>query len=133
MYQVEIKNYITLALWVLLIGASGTAYYFYQQAAALAPNRAPIGQQEVTALVTKVGRLIVLPLGETPTIATVTDAEKLKDQAFFAHAKAGDKVLIYTNARKAFLYDPAADRVIDVAPLSVGAATTASTTERLPI
>jgi len=68
-----------------------------------------------------VGRIIVLPNDEEPTVATVTDPEKLRDQVFFANAKAGDKVLIYTKARKAYLYDPIAGKLVEVAPITTQA------------
>lgn len=66
------------------------------------------------------GRHIVLPEGETPTVGTVTDPEKLKDQAFFEKAKIGYRVIIYTNAKKAILYDPDSDKIVEVAPLNIG-------------
>lgn len=75
--------------------------------------------KEVEDVVTRVGKLIVLPQGEEPTVATVTDPALLKDQAFFANAKTGHKVLIYTQARKAFLYDPERNILIEAAPLVV--------------
>lgn len=77
-------------------------------------------QDEIKKLVAEVGKLIELPQGETPTIATVTDISKLKDQPFFAKAKNGDKVLIYANARKAILYDPQAKKIVDIAPINIG-------------
>lgn len=77
--------------------------------------------EETRDLVERVGSLIVLPDDEEPTIATVTDPDKLRDQVFFAHAKKGDQVLIYTKARKAYLYDPKANRLLEVAPLTVEA------------
>ena len=122
--MISFKKSLLLVLSTLLIGTGATAYYFYQKSAELAPNRAPIGQEEVASLMAAVGRLTALPQAEPPTIATVSNPEKLRDQAFFANAKAGDKVLIYTIAGKAYLYDPSADRVIDVAPLSVGSTNT---------
>jgi hypothetical protein len=67
-----------------------------------------------------VGLLIVLPKNETPTIATVSDPSVLKNQAFFVDAKKGDKVLIYTNAKKAILYDPVIKKIINVAPVNTG-------------
>ncbi len=76
-------------------------------------------QNEITDIVARVGELIVLPEGEEPTIATVTDPEKLRDQVFFANAKEGDVVLIYTGAQKAYLYDPKADKLVEVAPLTI--------------
>lgn len=76
-------------------------------------------ENEVNYLVDKVGDLMFLPIGEIPTIATVSEPDKLKNQEFFKDAKKGDKVLIYTNARKAILYDPLADKIITIAPVSL--------------
>ena len=77
-------------------------------------------QSEMQALIAKVSQLILLPTGETPTIATVIDPSKLADQPFFARAKKGDKVLIYTNAREAILYNPDTNKIIAVAPINIG-------------
>ena len=76
-------------------------------------------QAEIDALVAEVGNLIALPSDEKPTIATVTDVEKVKDQPFFRNAKNGDKVLIYTNARKAILYRPSEKRIIEVGAVNI--------------
>ncbi len=67
-----------------------------------------------------VGRLIVLPEDEVPTIATVTDLEALQGQPFFANAKLGDKVLIFAKAGKAILYDPVEQKIVEVAPVNLG-------------
>jgi len=74
-------------------------------------------REENKLLITEVGKLIVLPVDEDPTIATVSDLNKLKDQPFFAKAQLGDKVLIYTNAKKAILYRPIEKKIIELAPL----------------
>ena len=109
-------------LAILAVVAIGAAVYFYSQLSQLRADPQRIAQEEVKSLVIKVGKLIVLPEGEEPTVATVTDPELLKDQPFFANAKTGDKVLIYTNARKAVLYSPEENKIIEVAPVSIGAA-----------
>lgn len=67
-----------------------------------------------------VGKLVDLPKDETPTIATVNDASKLKGQAFFAQAQNGDKVLIFTKAKKAYLYRPSTNKLVEVAPVNIG-------------
>lgn len=114
------------ALILLVLAAGGAAYYFYAQTQKLTNDPQAGAQEEVEALVVEIGKLIVLPEGETPTVATVSDPERLKDQPFFANAKAGDKVLLYSTARKAYLYDPVAKKLIEVAPLNIGGPTPTS-------
>lgn len=83
-------------------------------------------RDENKQLVDKVGKLIILPANEEPDIATVIDLNKLKDQPFFAKAQVGDKVLIYSQAKKAVLYRPSTNEVIELAPLLDGTNTPAS-------
>ncbi len=75
---------------------------------------------ETKQLVDKVSKLILLPNDEIPTVATVSDPEKLKNQAFFSKAKNGDRVLIYTASKRAYLYDPVANKILEVAPIDFG-------------
>jgi len=120
------KEYVKQHILVVLVGvmvlSSGTAVYFYSQYSVLKqdPNKVKMSQEEVKKVVAQVGKLILLPEGETPTLATVTDTEKLKGQSFFANAKTGDKVLIYTNAQKAILYNPKLNKIVEVAPINSG-------------
>ena len=79
--------------------------------------------KETKDLVAKVSKLVVLPADEQPTIATVSDPVALKDQPFFVNAQKGDKVLIYTNSKKAFLYSVTLNKMLDVAPLNIGGTT----------
>ena len=67
-----------------------------------------------------VSKLVILPPDEQPTIATVADLDKLKDQPFFAKAEVGDKVLVYTKGKKAILYRLSTNQIIELAPLNIG-------------
>ena len=107
---------------VLVVG--GFAGYFWYEASALKKNPQKAAQDETQKLLANISALIVLPEGETPTIATVTDPERLKEQPFFANAQTGDKVLIYTNSRKAVLYNPTKNKIVEVAPINIGNPTT---------
>lgn len=79
-----------------------------------------IAVSEIQQVTEAVGKLIILPDGEVPTLATVTDVEKLRqDQAFFSNAENGDKVLVYVQAKKAILYRPRINKVVEVSPVSV--------------
>lgn len=119
------RKYFPLIMIALVVLLAGTSLYFYKKSSG---NPDAEAQAEVKSLVSKVGKLMFLPEGETPTIATVSDPEALKDQAFFADAKKGDKVLIYSNAQKAILYDPSADKIITIAPLNTDTAKNPTTT-----
>lgn len=109
----------------LLIGAVIAlipSYYFYtkyQEANKKLKNPQAAAQEEIKGVTDKLGVLMELPKNETPTIATVTDKGKLKDQPFFKSAQNGDKVLLYINARKAILYREKDNKIIEVAPINI--------------
>lgn len=113
--------YVVLSI-VTIISLAGAIYFYlqYQQTQLALKNPTLAAQQEASALILRVGKLIDLPKNEQPTIATVSDISKLKDQAFFRNGKNGDKVLIYSKAKKAILYDPIADKIVEVAPVNIG-------------
>jgi hypothetical protein len=115
---------VVLVLCTLVTGS--LAYYFYSQNGKLKQNSQAVTQAENLKTIESVGKLMVLPDNEQPTIATVVDPEKLKAQPFFAKASKDDKVLIYTNARKAILYSPTQNKIVDVAPINIGGDATAT-------
>lgn len=113
------KYLIPVAVTAVILLIGGGFFYFQIQKNHAAKNNPAVGSQdEVKRMVGEVGKLVDLPVGETPTVATVADITKLQGQAFFKNAKNGDKVLIYTNAKKAILYDPIGKKVIDIAPIN---------------
>lgn len=115
-----VRKFFTPILILLVFIIGGVAVYYYIQAQNLKNDPQAQTAEDVERLVLEVGKLIVLPQDETPTIATVSDPERLKDQEFFAKAKAGDKVLLYSNAKRAYLYDPVNKKLLDVAPINLG-------------
>jgi cytoskeletal protein RodZ len=74
---------------------------------------------ETQQLIDKVGKLVELPAGETPTLATVNNAAQLKKQQFFAMAKDGDKLLIYSKSGLGVLYRPSTNKVIAYSPINL--------------
>lgn len=114
---------IPLFVIVCVVLAAVPSYYFYakyKDAQFRLQNPTAATKEEAKLLVQKVAVLMELPVGEEPTIATITDTEKLKNQSFFARSANGDKVLIYTQAKKAILYRPSLNKIIDVAPVNIG-------------
>jgi hypothetical protein len=111
--------FLPLTVLALALAASAAGnFYLYKQMIGLRNRPTPTAASENAQLLARVGKLMVLPQ-EEPTIATVTDLSKLQNQPFFAQATSGDKVLIYAQAKKAILYDPNADKIVNVAPLNL--------------
>ena len=75
--------------------------------------------EEQKKTIERVKKLMALPEDEVPTVAVVADAEKLKNQGVFLTAKNDDRLLVYTKARRAILYRPSENRIIDVAPVNI--------------
>jgi len=115
---------LVLALAVLVITLGGATYFMSKQLNELKNDPQKAGQVELENVLEMVGKIMVLPANEQPTLATVTDLAPLKDQPFFVNAKVGDKVLLYTSSRKAILYDPVANKIVEVAPINIGPAPT---------
>ena len=108
---------LVLVLGTLLCLAVGVAGYFYYQAKYHGAEMAD--KKEIEELSKTIGAFMMLPDGETPTLATVTDKEKLSGQAFFEKAENGDKVLIYSNSGRAILYRPSTGKIVDVTVVNI--------------
>lgn len=115
----EVKTSFRITVLVLIIGGITGSIYYYQQYQVLKQNPNIEAQKETNNLISKVGKFMDLPSGETPTVATVLDKEKLKDQSFFKNAENGDKLLAYIKAMKAILYRPSTNKVIEFAPIYI--------------
>jgi hypothetical protein len=130
--------WIILAVVVLIFGGVGVGIYQYQKVSselsAAKNNPAQAGQltdDRQRELITEVSSKIMLPADEKPTVAIVSDINRLKDQQFFAGGQNGDVVLIYMNSKKAILYRPGDKKIVEVAPVNLSpnqAASVAGTT-----
>lgn len=120
-----LKKILPHILGVLFLAALIFGITTYVKLEELKKNPQKVAAQEVKELVAAVSRLIVLPQEEEPTVATVRQPELLKEQPFFAQATIGMKVLIYPIAKKAILYDPNTDKIVEVAPVNIGDANAA--------
>jgi hypothetical protein len=117
-----INTWIVVLISGVIILVVVLAYAFYNQlktTSTLIKTKDMVLKESTNSLIMKVGRLIELPIGEEPTIATVSDKTKLGGQPFFAKAENGDRVFIYTKAKKAILYRPLANKIIEVAPINI--------------
>lgn len=117
--KIEFTRIFMIILVILAISGIYGSYYFYSKYQAIKSNPNLEAQKETEVLILAVGKLMELPKDETPTIATVLDKEKLKDQPFFKTALNGDKLLAYNVAMIAILYRPSTNKIINVAPITI--------------
>jgi hypothetical protein len=134
------KRILLVVNIVAIIGLAGAAGWFFKQYRDLKNSNSKLSSQfettskeleaykkdpnqaskaEVVRIVGEVGKLYDLPKGEEPSVATVSDKEKLKDQPFFAKAENGDVTLIYSSAKLAILYRPGSKQIINVSSVTI--------------
>ncbi len=114
-----------IGLWIALVlvglaGAAGAAFAIW-----LYWPR-PANLTSVTGVEHLISRHMILPAGEQPELATVTDASKLQTP-FLRQARNGDKLLVYEKAGEAILYRPGIDRIVAVGPVDIQPAPAAAT------
>lgn len=80
----------------------------------------PLDKSGISALIARVGSLIVINANEEPTIATVQDADALRksNPVFYKDARNGDRLLVWSD--KAILYSPQMDKLLAVMPILGG-------------
>lgn len=112
------RTVFVLLIIITITGIFGS-YFYYNKYKEMKANPNLETQKENESLVAALGKLMELPTDEMPTVATIVDKEKLQDQAFFAKAENGDKLLAFTKAMKAILYRPSTNKIIEVAPIVI--------------
>jgi len=120
-----LKRNVLIAV-VLLIATTIASGYFYQKYRSSQQELASLKSNQQVAtdnklLIEAVAKITELPDDEEPTIATVTDMDRLKSQSFFTRAENGDKVLIYPKTKIAVLYRPTTNKIVQISPVNIGA------------
>lgn len=118
-----VKILVITFVGIVLLAFGGFMTYKYMQAnKQVAQLRKTSTQHSTTTnksenttqqLLDKVGKLVLLPTDETPTVALVKDISKLQNQPFFSRAQDGDYVIVYTQSKVAILYRPSVNRIIE--------------------
>ena len=71
-------------------------------------------EAESKDLVGQVSKIMILPNGEQPVPAEVSDESRFADNPAFAGVKNGDKLLIYQEQRKVIIYRPSTNQIVNV-------------------
>ena len=121
----ETKRIITLVIFIIIL--AGIIFGIFVLVRGLSspspenPQEDQLAiQKEIEDVIEKIGNHLILPEGETPTMATVVDAATLiEEQPFYRNTIDGDKVLIYTQNQQAIIYSPSRDIIVNVGPVVI--------------
>lgn len=105
---------INFSIIIAVMIAIGFAGYFYYTLYKFDNTEKDLKEKEASSLLEVLSTHYLFPIGENPTIATVSDPEALKTGSPFVDALKGDKVFIFSGIGKAILYRPSIDRIIDI-------------------
>lgn len=125
MKQVKIakKSVLPVLAILLIIGLGVFGGYYFKKYQDLKNNPADpteIAKMQNAKTISEVKELYKLPDGEEPTIFTVVDTEKLKEQyPALSAAEKDDKVLLYTNAKVAIVYRPKDKKIVSVVNVTI--------------
>lgn len=120
---------LSVVIFLIVVSAAGTSFLFYlrmKELEKLAQDPQAFNRQEIKSVTEKLSSFIELPKDEEPTIATILDKEKIKDQ-FFDKAENGDKLLIYTRSGRAILYRPEINKVINFGTVNISTPSASNT------
>lgn len=127
------KNQKLIFAILIVFLLSGGAYYFYHQnQVKIELAKADEEKNKDTSKddIEKIKKVIEIP-DETPTIMTISDIDKLKDNPFFAKATNDDRVYVFEKSSKALLYRPSNEKIIEFQTITLtkDASSTADTTK----
>ena len=105
---------------VVLVAVLGFLYYKYLPVVEIKSARDQAQTQaEIKELVAKVGKLMILPTNEEPTVLEIDDPEAIiAQQPFFTGAEKGDKLLVYQKNARAIIYSPSRNIIVNVGPVT---------------
>ena len=114
-----VKFALDLVFVVIILGSLLLALHYYRVASDLKQivvKPVTLGQvsDPMTEAIIAVEKHLLLPQGEQPQIARVTDLKPLANIPFFGNALIGDEVIVYCKASLSILYSPSRDKVIEV-------------------
>lgn len=117
------------SLWKVFVGLFilalvGLAIAYWQTRQRLLTSLTPDGQlayaeKEAGQVLSELSLLAILP-DEEPVVATVVGAETLRSESdFYRDAQDGDKLIMFPQAQRVYLYRPGLRRLVNVGPLTL--------------
>lgn len=120
------KGFVKNFAFLLLIVAVALSLFMYWrsrqevQRLQTLEGQQEVNQREIDAVMSSLGKLTLLP-DEDPIVATIIDADYLATQsAFYQRSQNGDKLVVFPEAQKAYIYSPARNIIVNAGPVIGG-------------
>jgi len=114
----RLRTIILVLLLLTTTTALGVLAYQYRKITQVISNPSNLAQNEKKAILGKLDNLMILP-EEEPTMAKVEDKSKLNNDSFFGRADNGDFVIVFKSEKRAVLYRPSANKIVDITPITL--------------
>ncbi len=115
-------------IFILIVGllalglGIGIALYYHHIKQELRMMSTPAGQEaaakeEVQETLMALKKLVDVP-AEEPVVATIKNVEELqKESAFYKGASNGDKLILFSQAQRAYIYSPSRQKLVNAGSL----------------
>lgn len=100
----------TSIIFIAIIAICFGGFFYYKLNKIQNISAGETKQKEIDTIISKVSHLYLIPNGEIPTVATVSDPAI----SFFKLSEKGDKVLIFSKSGRAVLYRPSIDKIVEI-------------------
>ena len=124
----SIHTFFRIIGWIFFLALIATVailgYLYYQTKQEIRflttqEGQEELAQREIDSVMKQLSKLTILP-EEEPVIATIIDPDFLATQsAFYEKSEAGDKIVIFSEAQKAYIYSPNRNIIVNSGPLIV--------------
>lgn len=119
--RISTKNLLSLALLMFALSALVAALYFRSEYLSIVNDPKLSGLINSHRVVEEVKQLVQLP-DEQPTVYSISDISKFKDQPILAKALPGDYFLVFTANKRGVLYRPSERKIVEIGSINFQAA-----------
>lgn len=108
---------IVLVMVLIMLVVVLINYFQLLHKLAIAKNPQKNQEFEIKQATRALSKLVILPKGQTPQLATIISAEAARKQnpQFYAQASDGDLVVIY--GETAYIYNPKLKKIVNMGPV----------------
>ncbi len=109
-----------LIVVIVLLAFGGYIYIIQKDTKETRGTTLGNNKEEAKQLAEIVSKFVLVDKNQVPDIVTISDAETMvKQQSVFKGVVNGDKILVYVQDKKAIVYSPSRDIIVNILPITM--------------